>query len=122
MEECLDLPQDRPELGLLLAEDHEVVHVSEIGAAAEMLLHEVVQWVEIEVGEELAREVADRQAAPPLDRREEIVAGEPEERVGMSTAAVEDSVQKVEEPAILDPSLDDGFLHIVVDHSKAARA
>jgi hypothetical protein len=45
-------------------EQQEVVHVAEIVPHAQTLLHEVVEGVEIDVGEELAGEAADRHAPP----------------------------------------------------------
>ncbi|MCC6850563.1 MAG: DUF86 domain-containing protein [Deltaproteobacteria bacterium] len=46
--------------------EQDIVHVAEIVPHPQLLLHEVVERVEIDVGEELAREAPDRHAATGL--------------------------------------------------------
>ena len=55
---CADGPQFRPRL----PKDEKVVHVADVAAGPHDFRHEMVERVEHHVGEELARQVADRQA------------------------------------------------------------
>ena len=54
----------------------------------------MVEAVKIEVGEELAREIADRQAAAALEWREQIVAGEVQLNRFLGIGAVHDRVHQ----------------------------
>ena len=62
MEKRLDFGEPDARLVAASEEQHEIVHVPEIVPNAEALAHEVIERVEVEVGEHLAREVADRHA------------------------------------------------------------
>ena len=53
------LPAQFRQSRLVVVEDHHVIHVAEIRLDPEVFLHEVVEGIEIEIGEELAGEVAD---------------------------------------------------------------
>jgi len=63
MEEALDLPADAVQLGLAGPQDHKIVHIAHIPPPAQLFLPEMVEVIEVDVGEELARQVADRDAA-----------------------------------------------------------
>lgn len=54
-----------PSAGLLLGirEEQEVIDITDVAFDAEILFHEVIEAIETDVGEELAGEVADGQAA-----------------------------------------------------------
>ena len=56
----------------------------------------VVDGVEVQIGEELAGEIADRQAAGPLQGGEEGVAGEAIERGAVAGAVGEDAIKQPE--------------------------
>ena len=60
----------------VVVKQREVVHVPEISLRPQHFLAEVVEAVQIEIGEELARQVADGQASPAFEPGEEIVAGD----------------------------------------------
>jgi hypothetical protein len=59
---------------LVVGQQHHVVHVAQIGRGAQNFLDAVVQLVQVQIGEELAGEVADRDAATALQRGEQLVA------------------------------------------------
>ena len=73
------------ELFPLVVKQREVVHVAHIPLGPQHFLAEVVQAVQIQIGEELAGQVADRQAAPALEGGEQMVA----RVVGRFTASCE---------------------------------
>ena len=54
----------------------------------------MVQTVQVDVGEELAGEVADGQAAPALERAEQVVAGVVERHRLPGVGAVDDAVRQ----------------------------
>ena len=80
------------ELIRIVVEEGEVVHVAHVPLGPQHLLAEVVEAIEVEVGEELAGEVANGQAAPPLEGGEEVVAGEMEVDGLLGVGAVDDAV------------------------------
>ena len=55
---------------------------------------EVIERIEVHVGEELAGLVADRNPTPPLARREQIVAWKPHEYGFLRIASVDDLAHK----------------------------
>ena len=92
----LDPPPPLRELLRIVVEQREVVHVPHVPLRAQHFLAEVVEAIEIEVGEELAGEVADGQAAPPFEGGEQVVAGEVEVDGLLRVRAVDDPVGEVE--------------------------
>lgn len=60
----------------VVAEQGEIVDITNVSLHTKPILHEVIQAIQIHVCEEVAREVADGQAPPPLVGREEVVATE----------------------------------------------
>lgn len=59
----------RPEFGLAVTEQRKIVHVAQKRATAQFARHEPIKTVEIDVAPELARQVADGQAAWTAGRR-----------------------------------------------------
>ena len=59
----------------VVVEEREVVHIAQVALRPQDLLAEVVEAVEMDVGEELAGQVADGQAPPALEGCEQVVAG-----------------------------------------------
>ena len=78
----------------VVMEECEVVHVAQVALRSQDLLAEVVQAVEVDVGEELAGQVADGQAAPALERGEQVVAGVVEGHRLLGVGAVDDPVRQ----------------------------
>ena len=74
MNPLFDLPPLRLEYDLIVAKQQEVIHVADIPLAAQLVLHEMIQCVEIDIRPELARQVPDRQAAPNATHRKKILA------------------------------------------------
>jgi len=68
----LDLVQPRR----VIVEHSEVIGVAQVAAAPEPFLHEMVEAVQIEVGEELGCQVPDGDTVASFQGREEIVPGE----------------------------------------------
>ena len=61
LEELLDLRSDLVQPPLVVGEDQEVIDVADV-AQSQPVADEVIERVEVDVGEELARLVAQRQA------------------------------------------------------------
>jgi len=74
LEELVDPGAPLTQHGRVVVEQGKIVDIAHVGRT-EHLGHEVVEPVEVEVGEELAGQIADRKATAPLVGREEIVAG-----------------------------------------------
>ena len=90
-------------------------HVAQIAPRALDLLHEVVQSVEMDVGEELAREVADRQAPAALEGGEQVVAGGIEMYRLRRVRAVDDGIDAPQGLPALDAPAHVRFEGRVVD-------
>ena len=60
----------------VVGEEGHIIHVAQVGGDARQVGEMVVESIEVEIGEELAGEVADGQAAGALQRREQGVSGE----------------------------------------------
>ena len=74
LQEMFDSAPPAIELTMVVMKQREIVHVAHVALCAQHLLAEVVQAVQVEIGEELTGEVADRQPAAALERREQIVS------------------------------------------------
>jgi hypothetical protein len=59
---ALDQPAQKQQLVPLRRQQHEVVAVTDVVATVQLVLDELIQAVQIHVGEELAVQVADGQA------------------------------------------------------------
>ena len=70
----LDAPSPIRESVGVVVKEGEIVHIANVALGPQHLLAEVVEAVEVEVGEELDCEVADGETAPPLEGGEEVVA------------------------------------------------
>ena len=96
LQKALDPFPPLGELIRIVVEEGEVVHVAHVPLRPQHLLAEVIEAVEVEVGKELAGEVADGQAAPPFEGGEQVVAGEVEVDGLLRVRAVDDPVGEVE--------------------------
>ena len=110
----LDLGPDLVEPPLVVGEDQEVIDVTDV-AQPEPVGDEVVERVEVDVGEELAGLVAQRQAPAPLGGREQVVAGEPHQHRVLGIAVVDDPVHQPEDVRVLDLAGDQALEDRVVD-------
>ena len=77
----------------IVVEQREIVHITHIPLGPQHLLAEMIQRVEIKIGEELACQIANRQAAPPFARRKQIVAGKIQMDLLLRIRAVDYPVQ-----------------------------
>lgn len=59
---------DAAQMRLVRMNDEEIIHIPPVPFLAEPLLHEMVEAVEIDIGEQLARKIADREPASLGDR------------------------------------------------------
>ena len=66
--------------GAVIAQQHEVVHIAQVGAHLEAVFHELVEFVEVDVGKELAGEAANGQAHPGRGVVEGFVRRNPREQ------------------------------------------
>lgn len=64
---------DRPQTLLVVAEDDKVVAITQVGLTTQLLLHEMVEPVQIHVGKKLTGQVADGNAPPPDQRTEQVI-------------------------------------------------
>ena len=58
----------------VIVEQGEVVDVPNVAPHPQHLRAEMIEAIEVDVGEELAGQIADRQPAPPAIRLEQVVA------------------------------------------------
>ena len=89
-----ELWADVCEDGGIIGEEGEVVGVAEIFLGVKLPLAEVVEAVEVDVGKELAGEVADRKSAFSGEGGEEIVAGVVDVAGFLGVAIVDDEVEE----------------------------
>jgi hypothetical protein len=54
------LPAPPVECGAIRAKEDEVIHIAHLSRHAQFLLHEVIEAIQVNVGEKLAGQVADR--------------------------------------------------------------
>lgn len=92
LEKSIDAPTPLLQHVGVVVKEREVVDVAEITLRAQHFLDEVVEGVEVDVGEELAGQVADGKAATSLVRREEVVAREIEQHRLLRVRCVDDGV------------------------------
>jgi len=86
-----------------LSEQDEVVDVTDVDCGAEFFGNEMVEGVQVEVGEELRRLIAEGQSALALEGSKEGVAGEVADgRVGKRTEAGDDACGEVQRGAAFD--------------------
>ena len=93
-EEAGDAPAPLIELPRVVVEQDEVVHVAQVSFRPQHFLAEVVQAVQIEIGEELARQVADREPSSSLEGSEEIVARVVEVNRLLGIGSVDDAIRR----------------------------
>ena len=80
----------------------------------------MIQPVEIKVGEELAGQIAERQAAPALQRREQIIAGIVDMHRLLRIRAVDDRVDQPERALASDAAAEVLLEDRVVDRREVA--
>ena len=66
---------DVPQSFFVVVEHGDVIDITDLGATAQDLLGKAVKIVQVNIGEELARQVADRDASFSLERGKQVVAG-----------------------------------------------
>ena len=99
---------------LVVGEDQEVIDVADV-AQPESVGDEVVERVEVDVGEELAGLVAERQAPAPFGGSEQVVAGKPHQHRVLGVAVVDDPVHQPEDIGVFDLAGDQVLEDGVVD-------
>ena len=92
--------QNGPQPGLGGGEHREVIHVPDIAGHALAILEEMVQFPEVQVGEVLAGQVADREAPAGLGTRQQVV---------------DDPVQQAQQGRILELAPAERLQGLVVD-------
>jgi hypothetical protein len=81
-------------LSFRFSEKNEIIHVPDITRATKVLLNEVIQTVEIKVGEELTREIPDGQTPSSLDWREQVIALKPTQHRFLRITKSQDHTQQ----------------------------
>jgi hypothetical protein len=113
-QEALDLQTHLMQPPLVVGEDQEVIDVTDV-AHPEPVGHIMIERIEVDVGEELARLVAQRQPSAPLDGSEQVVAGEPRQHRVLGIAVVDDQPDQPEEVRVFDLAGDKAPEDLVVD-------
>lgn len=85
-----DAVPPRAKLLGVVVEHREVVDVAQIAPRPQDFLAEMIQPVEVHVGEELAGEIPDRQAAAPFEGRQQGVAGKEQQDGLLGVRPVDD--------------------------------
>ena len=107
------LPPLRENCGIVMIQ-RKVINISDIGRGQHPG-HEMVERVEIEIGEELAGEIADRQTTPPLIGREQIIARKMEIDRLLLVRAIDDCIEEPERPLAADATAEGNLQDCVVD-------
>ena len=97
------------ELFAVVVKQSEVINIAQVTFCAENLLAEVVQTVEIDVGEELAGQVADGQAPASLKGRQQVIAREEMMDRLLRIGTVDDPVGEVQRAFAGDASAEVRF-------------
>lgn len=96
-------------------QEHKIVHEANVKAAMQCFFHEMIEGIQINVGEELAGQIADGQAAPALKRQEQIIAGEIPVGFCLRIAAVNDFVNQPQGFTVGDHPANFALENLVVD-------
>ena len=89
-----DATPPRFELPGVIVKQGEVVHVAHVTLGPQYFLAEMVQAVEVQVGKELAGQIADRQAAPSFQGGKQIIARIVEKDGFLRVGRVDDAVRQ----------------------------
>ncbi len=103
----------------VVGEQREVVNVADV-RRPQNLGHEMIEAVEIEIGEELAGQIADRQTAAAPERLEQIVALEMQIHRLLRVRAIDNQVQQGKRRRATDAAAEVRFQHRVVDRREIA--
>ncbi len=99
-------------------EECEVVDKSDIPLGAQHFPAVVIESVQIDIGEELAGEVADRDAASSLERRKQVIAGIIKVDRLLRVGRINDYVNQIQGPLAGDPPSDVTLQDLVIDRRK----
>jgi hypothetical protein len=113
-QESLDFQAHLMQPPLVVGEDQEVINVADV-TQPEPVGHIMIEWIEVDVGEELARLVAQRQALAALDGREQVISGEPQECWLLCVAVVDDQTDQPEDVGVFDLASNQCFENLVID-------
>ena len=105
LQKMLDLPFDLVEPPLVIGKDEKVINVADV-TQPEMVSDEMIKRVEVDVGEELAGLVAQRQTPTPLGGGEQVVAGEPHQHRVLRVAVVDDRGDEPQDMRVFDLASD----------------
>jgi hypothetical protein len=86
---------------LRIREQREIINIPQVSLASEGILDEMIKRTQVEVGEELTRQVAYRQSPATRNRRQEVVTGEVVTDEFLVIAAVDDWEQTTRKPTLL---------------------
>src|SRR5262249_10233144 len=91
-----------------------VINVADV-TQPEMLGDEVIERVEVNLGEDLAGLVARGRTSPPFGGREQVVAGEPHQHRVLGVAVVDDRADEPQDVRVFDLAgdqpLEDAVIH-----------
>lgn len=105
--------------GRIVMEQREIIDVAQI-RRAQHFRDEMVASVEIEIGEDLAGEVADREAAPPLEGREQVLAGEMQIDRLLRVGAINDQIHQPQHAFASDAVAEFGLQAVMIDGREIA--
>ena len=98
----------------IVMEQRKVIDIAQVRRAQDFGA-EMIERVEIEIGEELAREIADRQAAPARERRKQVIAGKVQFDRLLRVRGVNDPVEEVEGRHARDAAAQVALQYAVID-------
>jgi hypothetical protein len=104
----------------LVVEQREVVDVPQVARSSQHLLAEMIEAIEVDVGEELAGQVADRQPPPAAIGLEEIVARIVEVDRFLGVRAIDDGVEQPQRRRTTEAPAKVGLQDLVVDGREVA--
>lgn len=103
-QKLLDLLARVGQEAIVVGEYQQIIDITDVAPDPQAVLDEAVERVEVEVGEELPGLAADGNAAPPVARREKVVAGEVVHGFILRIAVVDNLTNQPQHVLVLDRS------------------
>ncbi len=115
--EAHDLVAPRRQDRRIIMKQSEVINIAQIGCAQDFRA-EMVKRIEIDVGAELAGEVADRQPATPGERAQQIIAAKVQVHRLLRVGAIDDHIHQRERGRAGHPTSEVALEDGVIDRGK----
>ena len=93
----------------MIIKQREIIHITNVFFNTQRFFDKMIERIQVDIREKLAGQIANRQAAPPLARREQIVARKIVADRFLRIAAVNDQVKQPKRLGAFDFAPNQGF-------------